>query len=96
MVKRLKIKNRNIAFVFKTKYDKTDKILEHRSRWRKIRLGLFYSKTKVVSTKNFKDAKSWSVNLVNEYMFGVNLIIIKMWFTISKNAMILDIKENGK
>lgn len=94
MVKKLKIKNRDIELVFKSKYPKPkDNAIRYRHDWRKIQLGFFYERSKIVGKTDFSNAKEWKNNLVNSYMFGVNLIIFKMWFTICKNGMIINLNK---
>jgi len=70
-----------------------DKGLLHRMEWKTKHLGLFFKHYKVVGSKDFEQIKKWKNNHVNEYMFGIELIICKMWVRISKGAMSIKIED---
>lgn len=95
-VKELKIFGYDITLVWKYRYAKIYKNekIKSLSEWNKWEIGFFFKKNKIVSKKNFKQPKEWGNNLVNSYMIGINLLIWKAWFTISKNVMKIKIKDN--
>ncbi len=92
----LKILGYDFTFVFRHRFEKIkdendiwDTLLE----WNEWQLGIWFKHYKVVGRKNFHKPSEWDNNLVNEYMFGINLLICKAWFTFCKGAMNLDTKE---
>ena len=84
MYKRFKIKRLNIIVVFRHKWDETDSL--NWSEFRNYELGLFFRKDKIVGNKGFKNPKNWNNNLVGSYMFGIKLLICKMWIAIDYNG----------
>ena len=94
-VKHLKIFGYDFTFVFRHKFEKEneDNLLDSLLWWNEYRLGFWYKKTRNIGRKNFKHPDKWNENLVNDYMFGINLLICKAWFTVSKGAMHLDMKK---
>lgn len=79
----------NIVLVFRHILEKKDTMY---SMFRTKELGIFFSTKRVVGRKNFHIPKEWNRNLVNEYVFGISLLIIKMWIAINYNGMYF--KEN--
>jgi len=89
MTKEFTIGNREILLVFRHKWDESSKKDFGRGMFRKYRLGLFFEKNIVLGFgirgteesvgEFFKRSKD-----VNSYMFGINLIVAKAWFTIHK------------
>lgn len=90
---RLKIGKLRIVFVFRHRFEKDLDALEKSVEWREYRLGLWYKKNKVVGKKNSNKVSEWKNNLVNQYMIGINLIICKAWFTVSKGGLNLETKQ---
>lgn len=90
MFKHLKMKRINIQFVFRHKFEKeTEDNLIDKVLWREYRLGLWFKRDKMVGEKDFKNPAKWNINLVNSYMFGVDLIWCKMWVEVNRGGMIL-------
>jgi hypothetical protein len=90
MVKHIKIVNVNFMFVFRHKFEKeTEDNLIDKMLWRDYRLGFWYKRSKMVGEKDFKNPLKWGINLVNSYMFGIDLIWCKMWVEIDKGGMII-------
>lgn len=95
-VKEIKILGYDFVFVFRHRYEKDDegnKILYSFTMWNEWELGFFFKRMKVVGKKNFNRPKEWGNNLVYQYMLGVNLLWCKMWFTVSKGTMKINIDE---
>jgi hypothetical protein len=90
-----KIFKLDFTFVYHYRYKKNneDEFLDRHTTWRQWELGLFFKRNKIVGRKNFNKPKEWSNNLVYEYMLGVNLLIWKMWFTVHKGGMSLELKD---
>lgn len=88
-----KIFGYTFTFVFRHRFEKDDEdsLLHKFTMWGKWELGFFFRRFDVVGKKNFRKPKEWSNNLVHEYMFGVNLLWCKAWFTVEKGAMVMDI-----
>ena len=93
-IKYLNIKGIKITLVGKYRYSKNEdddeSTYESLSTWRDWSLGFWFKKYKIVGSKNFKDPKKWNSNLVNQYMFGINLLIFKGWFTICRGGKTLN------
>lgn len=79
MIKKFKIKEYNLTFVLRHRFEKDDdgKQLDKYTIWNKWKLGLWFKKNRIVGVKNFNKPKQWSKNLVNGYMLGVSLLIIE-------------------
>jgi len=95
---RVKILGLEFVFVGKYRYgkskDETEYILEKHTDWRNWRIGLFFKRMKVVGNKNFSKPKKWGDNLIKQYMLGIDLLIVKGWFTVCrKGVMHLEIKD---
>jgi hypothetical protein len=96
-ISRVKIFGYDFTFVFRHRYEKNDeslKLIDRFSIWKDWKLGFFFRRYKVVGRKNFNKPKEWNNNLVYEYMIGIDLLICKTWFTVSKGAMDSEIKDN--
>ena len=91
IVKYLNIGRLQIRFVFRHRWekfeDKTEKIMNDITMWREWELGFFFRRFQIVGKKNFHKPKEWGKNLVYEYMFGINLLICKFWFTFVRGGM---------
>ena len=81
------------TFVFRHRWEKYDnnaeKRLSNSVMWSEWKLGLFFRKYKVVAKKNFKTPKKWQ--FVNEYMFGINLLVCKGMDDCSTSGMVMNI-----
>ena len=91
----LKIFGLDFAFVFRHRYEKKgdDKLINKFTMWRDWRIGLFFKRNKVVGKRNFNQPKEWKNNLVREYVVGIDLLICKASFTVSKGTMKINIDE---
>lgn len=98
MVGRLKIFGYNFIFVFRHRFEKEDEnsLLDSFTLWREWELGFWFRRFQVVGKRNFHKPKEWGKNLVYEYMFGINLLWCKAWFTVQKGGMILNIENEQK
>lgn len=82
MIKQFKIGDLNIGFVLRHKYEKENRLIM-KSEFRNNELGIWFSKTKAISTKyEGKEMFTKKDNLANSYMFGLKLIVLKMWVVI--------------
>lgn len=95
-VRHTKILGLDFTFVFRHRYEKgsEEELLKKMTMWSEWELGFFFKRYMVVGKKNFNKPKEWGNNLCNEYMLGVNLLICKAWFTVSKGTMNLNINKN--
>ena len=80
-----------IIFVGKYRYDKNKSRLDSISEWRRWEIGLWFRRNKTVGSKNFKNPNKWNDNLVNIYMIGIELLIVKGWIEWSKGAQEIEI-----
>lgn len=96
-IRHLNICRLEITFVFRHRWEKfdveTDKIINDMTMWREWQLGLNFRRIQIVGKKNFHKPKEWKNNLVNEYIFGVDLLICKFWFTYVRGGMNLNIEQ---
>jgi hypothetical protein len=90
MVRRLKIGQIKLTFVFRHKWDIKNEI-RYNSEFRDYRIGLWFKKSRIVGSKNFNKPKEWGNNLVNDYMIGVNLIICKAWVSFNRGGKSLNV-----
>ncbi len=81
------------TFVFRHRFEKKDEnsLLDSFTMWREWELGFWFRRFQVVGKRNFHKPKEWNKNLVYEYMFGINLLWCKAWFTVQKGAMVMNI-----
>lgn len=86
MVGKLRLRKIRFTFVFRYKWDDIDK-MRYNSEFREYEIGFWFKKNRIVGNKDFKQPKEWANNLVNQYMFGINLLICKMWLTFDKGGM---------
>jgi hypothetical protein len=84
MVKRIKIGKLNINIIFRHKWDEKSK--ESFTDFRNYEIGLWYRKSKMVSTIDFQDPKKWGHRVVGNHMIGINLLVCKSWITIDYNG----------
>lgn len=94
-VKEVKIFGYDFEFVFRHRYEKDedDNLIDSFTLWNEWQLGFFFKRDKVVGKRNFGKPKDWNNNLVNSYLLGIDLLICKAWFTISKGTMKINIDE---
>jgi hypothetical protein len=97
-IKRVNIGKTNFIFVFRHRFEKPheDRLLDSFTIWREWELGFFFRRFQVVGKRNFNKPNEWKKNLVYEYMFGINLLWCKAWFTIERGAMVMDIDMETK
>lgn len=98
-IKEVKILGYDFEFVFRHRYENDDdgeKLINSMTMFSEWELGFFFKHMEVVGKRNFSSPKKWHNNLVNEYMLGINLLICKAWFTVSKGTMKLNINIDGK
>jgi hypothetical protein len=50
----------------------------------------------MVGRNDFTNPKRWEDNLVNSYMLGIDLLIIKSWIEWDINGMHLEMKDDQK
>jgi len=91
MIKKLKLGKLSITFVFRHRFEKSD--LLSRMEWRMWQLGLFYRHSNIVGRNNFKNPSQWKNNLVENHMFGVELLLCKFWIDVHYNGMELEINN---
>ncbi len=86
---RVNIGKIQFTFVFRHRFEKEDDntLLNKITMWGEWKLGIFFKRQQIVGRKNFHKPKEWDKNLVYEYMFGVNLLWCKAWFTVEKGGM---------
>jgi hypothetical protein len=86
------------VFVYRYRFQKKDedRLLDAHTLWREWKLGFFFNRHKIVGKRNFNKPKEWTNNLVNMYTVGVDLLIWKMWVTINKGGMTLELKDKKK
>lgn len=91
---RCSIKNYNLTFVFKNKFVKSSSWYEDVTDRRDYKLGIWLRHSEMVGKRNFHKPSEWGNNLVNHYMFGLDLIKFSMWFEFNRGGMILKMKDN--
>jgi len=94
IVKTYNIRNTRITIVGKYRYSKDRKSIEGFTDFRDWRIAIWFKSSKIVGKKDFKNPKNWDKNLVNDYMLGFDLLIIRGWISWSSGGMHLEIKEN--
>lgn len=94
----LRIFGYNFTFVLRHRYEKKkdeNDIFDTLMEWREWELGLWFRRFQVVGRKNFHKPEEWNKNLVYEYMFGVNFLWGKAWFTVQRGAMVIDVDNQS-
>ncbi len=86
MIKKFKIGDIKIDLIFKHKWGNKNS-LRNRMDFKDYSLGIWFRLDKLVGRKNANQVKNWEKNLVNEYTFGVNLILCKLYICFSKGAL---------
>lgn len=79
----LRINKVNIVFVLRHRFEKKQNLSFY--LWKDWRLGVFFKKTKIVGIKNIKP-KDWHKGLVNSFMIGMDLLIVKFWIEFDING----------
>lgn len=87
----INIKGIEFTFVFRHRFEKKEDKYADWTMWREWELGLWFKRYQVVGCKNFHNPSKWKENHVYEYMFGINLLWCKAWFTVQKGAMVMNI-----
>lgn len=87
MLKNLKITDINFVFVFRHKWDNKDK-KRYNQAFSEYRLGFLFKKDLIVGKKDFNNPKEWGKNLVNNYVFGIELIICKIYIKFNKGGAV--------
>jgi len=92
MIKKMNVRGLRINLIFKHRWQK----LEHfeYNTWKSYELGLWFKKNKVVS----KPLKGPAVlgpggKTSNAYMFGINLLVVKMWIDICYRPLQFEVKK---
>lgn len=96
IVKYLNIGRLQITFVFRHRFEKKkdeNDIWDTLMTWREWELGFWFKRSQIVGRKNFHKPKEWKNNFVYSYMFGINLLWCKAWFTVCKGGMHIKIDE---
>lgn len=85
----IKIVGLDFTFVFRHRFEKQDddRLVDKFTMWKDWKLGFFFRRMKIVGKKNANQPAKWHNNLVRSYMLGVDLLICKTWFTVSKGAL---------
>jgi hypothetical protein len=82
----------NISFVFHHRFEKKDDYIFHSTNFRDWKISIWFKKDKIVGRKNFKNPKDWDKHLVNNYMIGIDLLIIKFWISFDYGGMYIEEK----
>ena len=91
MTRRLRILGLNILFVFRHKWDNPKRHRTYDYMFRNYELGIWFKKCRIVGKKDFRNPKAWANNMVNDYTFGINLLVCKFWVSVNYNGKILTI-----
>lgn len=81
-----KIGSLRIKFVFRHKFEKHRTMFDDPS-FRKYELGIWFKKNLCVGTNKKGKAAFSKDNLCPEYMIGINLLVAKLWLTVSWNVL---------
>lgn len=87
MVKHLTIKNWNISFVFRHKFEKDRGCKQRKCMKKEYSLGVYYRRHQTLEKTDCKSAEEWRNNFVSVYVFGVDLILCKMYMSIRKDNL---------
>ena len=71
-------KKLNIHFGFRHRFEKNSRKYRSFNRWE---LGVWFKKSKIVSSFKFEEPKEWKNNLVNSYSFGFELLLCRIWIS---------------
>ena len=87
MTKRFKIGELNLSFTIKFRPKKRKWSDTTFNRWE---LGVWFKKGVMVGKKQFTTPEEWKNNHVNDYMFGVNLLVLAFWVSWDIGGMHLE------
>ena len=96
MVKSFRIKTLRITLVFRHKFEKTDDDYPRIRRthdWKDWKISVWFRKSLLVGNRAKGKDMFKTNNLVNEYMLGIQLLVIKAWITIANNPLTITIKD---
>jgi hypothetical protein len=77
MVKSINIKKLHIKFVLRHHWERGEDLWRSKMEFKKKELGLFYRRSMCVGYEKHRPS----------YMFGINLIWVKMWMTVDYKVM---------
>jgi hypothetical protein len=81
MVSKIKILGFNLEFCFRYKNDKLDKN-KLISEFKTYNIGFWFRKERIVDMRYKQKGKKFGELMINHYMFGCDLLLCKLWFTI--------------
>lgn len=91
MVKKIKILDWRINFVFRHKYEKDLDLLD-KMRWSEYKLGIWFKKYSAVGKpKNSPAIIGKDGTMTNCYMLGFHLLVCKFWIDISYRPLVLNL-----
>lgn len=94
MVKKITIFGWELTFVFRHRWEDESDMIDRRYEWNTWGLGVWYKKYRVIHKPRHSEAIIGKrATLRNQYMFGVNLLVCKFWFTICYRPLILKLKD---
>lgn len=92
MVKKIILSGWELSFVFRHRWEGSDPIDVY--EWNTLSLGIWYKRYKVIKKPNHGQAiLGQRAKLVNQHMFGINLLWCKFWFTICHRPLVLKLDE---
>lgn len=93
MILKTNIKGLKINFILRHKFEKKEgsNHLLRRTLWHTWSIGLWFKRNKVMGVKKTGKEIFDDDNFVNNYMFGIDFLIIKFWICITKNGLDLEI-----
>lgn len=87
IIKKYKIGKTQITFVWKYRYSKDPDEFEKFIEWKEWKISIWFKKDKIVGKKDFKYPNKWKDNLVNDYMIGLDFLIIRTWVKWHRGGM---------
>ena len=93
MLSRIQIGKCTLTGVLRYRWESRTNDLRDYGMWKEWSLSIWFKTYKAVGRKNFKQVDKWGSNLKTCYMFGVDLLIVKLWVDIDFGAMHLGIKK---
>lgn len=91
MIATFNIKKLNFCFVFRHKWDIENKKLRMLGDFRDYRIGVWFKKSRIVGSNDFKTPSEWKNNLVNSYIIGINLLVCKAWISVDCGGKHIDV-----
>lgn len=96
MIKKITIFGWEFTFVLRHRWEK-DMRLTDKMDWATCGLGIWFNKHKVIHKPKHSEAIiGQKAKLRNQYMFGINLLVCKFWFTICYRPLILKLNDEKK